>query len=443
MAIRPRLSAPAPHPNIAGGLIAVLAPFMLALLIDAWKKRRGWRMLYALATGGMAAIGLLMSSSRAAWLALGLALGGWLLWGLCGALARGDLRRQRLLFIAAATFLLCAGAALALRIPGGLKGLLNRLPGHESTISRLEIIHYSLRLVRDFPYTGGGLESFAGLFSRYIKVEPNFIISYGHNLSLDVALEQGLPGLAAFLAILAGAAWLLLTGKRGHGLHGMVLAALLVMLVHGLVDDPLYGNRGTPFLFLVPGLVVMVTGARRQRPSPLKRVTLASSLLVGILLAAILAYTFRRPLLSTMYADRGAVEMARVELAGFPTGKFDDGSRAAELAPAESLFTKALALDPGNVTANYRLGLAALLRRDFPAAQTSLEKAYSADPGHRGVQKSLGYCYVWLGQLERAGQVLSGIPEARREMEAYVSWWQEQGRPDLARWAGEMVAGLP
>ncbi len=35
-----------------------------------------------------------------------------------------------------------------------------------------------------------------------------------------------------------------------------VLAGLVVMVVHGLVDDPLYAERGTPLLFLLPGFAV-------------------------------------------------------------------------------------------------------------------------------------------------------------------------------------------
>jgi len=448
MALRPKLPAPAPQPNIAGGLIALLLPFIIALLLDAWRKGRVWRVLYALATGGMAALGLLMSSSRAAWLALGLALGGWLLWGLCGFLARGDLRRRVLIFASLATLLLCAAVALALRTPGGPKAWVDRLPGPNSAVSRLEIDRNSLRLVRDFSFTGGGLHSFAGLFSRYIRGEPNFIFNYGHNLYMDVALEQGLPGLAAFLAILAVTTWLLFTGKRGHELRPVILAALAVMVLHGLVDDPLYASRGTPFLFLVPGLAVLAT-RRAEEPASAaskgswRRYVILAGIAGALLAAAVLATAFRRPLLSAWYADLGAVEMARVELVDFPTGQFDDGRRTAELAPAVALFQKSLALDPDNVTANYRLRLVAMMRRDFALAQTYLEKAFTADPGQRGAQKSLGYCYVWLGQLERAKQTLQGIPEAGREMEAYVSWWQVQGRPDLATRAEEMAGQLP
>jgi tetratricopeptide (TPR) repeat protein len=302
--------------------------------------------------------------------------------------------------------------------------------------------------VRDFPYTGGGLDAFAGLFSQYIKVTPNFIIGYSHNLYLDVAIEQGLPGLAFFLFQLAEGVWLLLNAQHGSGLRGIVLAGLVVLLVHGLVDDPLYANRGTPFLFLIPALVVASSYNREDSPrETAKGAALSKIRLIGIALAliaaTILAFIFRFPLLSAWDANIGAVQMARTELADFPSGKWDDGSRASQLASTEALFQKSLELDPMNVTANYRLGLIHMLRRDFPQALSYLEKAYTTAPGHRGVQKNLAYTFVWVGQLDRAQRLLRGIEEGQRELEVYTWWWTTQGRPDLAKQAEEMLVRLP
>jgi hypothetical protein len=42
------------------------------------------------------------------------------------------------------------------------------------------------------------------------------------------------------------------------------LASLVAVLLHGLVDDALYGNRGTPLLLLVPGMAVLCIGQQNQ-----------------------------------------------------------------------------------------------------------------------------------------------------------------------------------
>jgi hypothetical protein len=124
--------------------------------------------------------------------------------------------------------------------------------------------------------------------------------------------------------------------------------------------------------------------------------------------------------------------MARVELAGFPSGKWEELDVLPQLAPAETALLSSLEADPVNRTANHRLGLIAMLRRDFPSAVRYLEIAHVQSPGHRGITKALGYCYVWLAQYDKAMVTLGEIPEAAGELDVYVWWWGVQGRSDLS-----------
>jgi len=162
---------------------------------------------------------------------------------------------------------------------------------------------------------------------------------------------------------------------------------------------------------------------------------------VGIGLMGLL-YGFREPLLASWYTNLGAVQMAQVELAGWPTGYWDDGRNVAALSSVEGLFNRSLQLDPSNRTAHHRLGLISMQRRDFIVAVSHLEGAFELDPGHRGIRKSLGYSYVWSGHLERATDLLCDIPEVRDEMKVYEWWWGTQGREDLAVYASQMVERL-
>jgi tetratricopeptide (TPR) repeat protein len=312
----------------------------------------------------------------------------------------------------------------------------------------MEIYTNTRWLVSDFPFTGGGLASFPGLYSRYVMSVPVFLFGYAHNLFLDLALEQGIIGLLSFVFILGGSFWLIIGRESSALLDGAVLAGLVVMALHGLVDNPLYGERGTPLLFLLPGFAVALDLTalpirRRHRSLLEKGKAWWGWAALGLLALAYLAFVLVRTGGGAWSENMGALRMARVELAGFPSGVWDDGSSLPELAPAEARFEQALRQDVYNFPAQYRLGLIDTLRGDFPAARQHLEQASRLAPDHRGVRKALAYSYVWLGLYEDAFPLLQGIPEARTEMEAYGGWWSIQGRGDLAAQAGQMAHLLP
>ncbi len=98
----------------------------------------------------------------------------------------------------------------------------------------------------------------------------------------------------------------------------------------------------------------------------------------------------------------------------------------------EGYFQQALAYNPGNRTASHRLGLIAMVKREYPSAVRHLESAYKRDPDHPGIMKNLGYSYLWANQMKPAHQILSTLPEAVRELDVYTWWWDQLSRPDLA-----------
>jgi tetratricopeptide (TPR) repeat protein len=305
----------------------------------------------------------------------------------------------------------------------------------------VDVIGAALKLVADFPFTGGGLGAFGGLYSRYIRVIPDYVLNYSHNFYLDVALEQGWPGFLALIVILVGTAWLIITRRAAHNLlRWAMFMSLAVVCVHGLVDDALYGVQGTPLLFALAGLAVAM-GGTDTAPAAARKWTwilVGASLVAGAALAGI----HHRRLLARWHANLGAVEMARVELAGWPWPDREDRVDVAQLTPAKMLFHQSLQLDSDNRTARYRLGLIAARRNDYAAIAAQLEPAYRAQPDHPGVRKVLGYTYVWLGELDRAKEVLAAVPEAQADMTVYAWWWGTQGRDDLAERAAVMAARL-
>jgi thioredoxin-like negative regulator of GroEL len=77
---------------------------------------------------------------------------------------------------------------------------------------------------------------------------------------------------------------------------------------------------------------------------------------------------------------------------------------------------------------------------DYERAAQYLETAARADPAHRGVLKSLGYSYLWAGQVEKAASWLAQLPETEVEVRNYVQWWYLLRRPELIAYAQEYLA---
>lgn len=478
LSIKPDVTAPSFQPNTAGGLLAVLFPFPFAILIRSWQKHRNFypsfsyrnliKLVIVSLTVGVMGFALVMSSSRGAWAALLIGMGLWFLWELSGYVTHSMIsirvnQPRVMVFVLGLIFVVVLLVFLLLAYPGGLSALAGDLPGNPSGESRLELLKSTYQLIREYPFTGGGLAAFSGLYSYYIMDIPHFLFSYSHNFYLDVLLEQGPLGAIVLGMVLLGSLWLLgrqslLQSDDGQSklLIGATSIALITFLFHGLIDDPMYGTLGTPLLFFPVGMTVILS--RTSKPAGIsnknsiqkirslssgrrRRYNLMEGLALIFLVIGVVYVGWGRSLTANWLVNLGAVDMARVELADFPTGKWDEGEKVTALASSIKLFTRALMIDPQNSTAHYRLGLIALRQREFSASVAHLEAAYSQNPSHRGVHKNLGYSYVWAGKYEKATQLLINLPEAKREMQVYAWWWGDRGREDLASHA-EKMAGI-
>jgi hypothetical protein len=73
-----------------------------------------------------------------------------------------------------------------------------------------------------------------------------------------------------------------------------------------------------------------------------------------------------------------------------------------------------------------------MLRQDYRSASENFEIAHKQASGHRGITKNLGYSYAWLGELDKAKDIIGQIPETQYELGVYKWWWDVHGQPDLA-----------
>jgi O-antigen ligase len=454
----PDLGLYKPHPNVVGAILAVAGPVALACLGDEarrlWQSRRASVLgLLGLAVSGLGGLlilaGVIVSESRTAWLALAVAagLGGW--YWLAGKIEGGaKVARGRVFWAVAGGGLLVALVAVLLR-PALLTAVFGALPGPNSAVGRMELFGRVWRLAQDTPFTGGGLDAFPGLYSTYILGIPFLFLTHAHNAYLHVFAEQGWAGLTGYAGLMIAGAWAAarrLRQAEAAEAWPVVAGALgiVVILVHGIGEGSLVASRAVPVLLIPAGLALgAIQPSELQSASGLgsMRRRLAAAA-IAMLAVAVAGLVFQRPVLAAWHANQGALAFHKVDLAGWPTGKWDDGSRSAYYAPAEAELQMAVEYQPGNRAANYRLGLAALSRRDFVSAAGRLQTAYDADTGHRGVVKALAFTYVWLGDFEAAQPLLAHIPEARSELVVYGWWWGVQGRTDLGQRAYDMATRL-
>ncbi len=445
--IRPQFPWPSVHPNYISGVAVLTGMFGLYPL----RKSNQDHLFRAGILVGFFVIllALFMATSRGIWMAITSAAGVWVLWRLV-ALNGTNLRlRKDRLFPILVLIYLCAVVAVLYAGPANSPSSIVGSPDYGSG-TRAELFTRSLFFVGDFPITGGGLSAFPGLYSQYMLDIPYFYVINSHNMFLDVFIEQGVVGGIVFLLAYLFCIWhvsksiVLAQSSEMQLFKWLVLCALVVAMIHGMVDDYLYNGKGSILSLSLIGISMIVVGevnnpigmerpAYRLNPGLPRWYTPA--LLAVLAIVAVLNFDSLRAM---WYANLGAVELAKVELAGFPEAGWPEPVNVTKLDQADASLRAALEIDPHNRTANHRLGLISMYRRDFSAAEVLLGSAYADAPHHRGIIKSLGFCYIWLGESDNAVSLLVNIPETENELDAYYTWWMGQGRDDLAERAMEM-----
>jgi putative inorganic carbon (HCO3(-)) transporter len=133
-------------------------------------------------------------------------------------------------------------------------------------------------MAQDFPFTGIGMGTFrqvANAMYPFFLAGPDADIPHAHNLLLQVAVDQGLPGLIMWLALLllviCGAWSVYRRGQRAGdrwlaALGAGLLCSQAALLVHGLLDATLWGTRPAVLLWAVWGLAMAAWN--RTAPSP-------------------------------------------------------------------------------------------------------------------------------------------------------------------------------
>jgi O-antigen ligase len=145
---------------------------------------------------------------------------------------------------------------------------------------RFEVWSRAIYGIEDFPLTGMGMNTFRSivhvLYPLFI-VAPEVDVAHAHNEFLQAALDLGLPGLIAFLALYIVAFWMLRaiwraapsplpTRTLALGLGG----GLFAHMIYGLTDAVALGAKPGILFWMLLGLItalfLQTQAVTRARP---------------------------------------------------------------------------------------------------------------------------------------------------------------------------------
>jgi cytochrome c-type biogenesis protein CcmH/NrfG len=443
--------------NVLASGLGVLIPLAVGGMIWGHRRRGTMRLIIwcvSVPALFLALAAVLLSNSRGAWLALAVAAvaggfisvrrrlarraGGWILVG-DGAL---------IILLALPALLVLATLILPAFEPGPLGGSVGA-----AATSRALLWREGLGLIADYRFTGSGLGATMMVLSTYVFILHVGYLGHVHNLFLEMALEQGVPGLIAYLCLAATAVASLMQAYQRRRVPsaqiGAVAASLAALYVHGLVDAGLYVSRLAPLVFLpiaAAWAVATPTHARADRSGWRLAARLAAALTPLLLVMALFAWPGAR---SAFQANLGAVAQSKAELSRYrwPEWPIQDALRRSaqiDLEPALARYTAALADDPDNITAHRRLGQIALSRGDWVQAQRHLEIAYRLAPGQNAGRLLLAEAFAMTGDAEAAADLLRRAETGAGQLDGRA-WWISQvtGAQEQAWYAAARTLAAP
>ena len=350
-----------PGEGTAFGSVAV-PPFVIwpAWVLAGLIESPGWRRTVRI---GLLAVGIpltILSGSRSAWLAIGVAaVVGGLPW------AWGQRRRLRLRGASAGrTLLLAAGGLAAIAVVAAL--VVPRLTAVTSLLYRVTLWRDTLAAWQTDPLLGIG-PGFMSYARQAAAADFTFPIRqpHSHNLPLGVLGDAGIVGLAAAVALVGTAAWV--AGPwRSRSATGRASAVVLIGIgVGGLFDDLTFLPNFNLLAIALVAVALTDAGQVRWMPAPSLRavrgrLAAGGASVIGIVLLA-----------SMVTADAGAV--------AYRLGQ--DAARAQRWATATARFERSAAIDPWHPATPKALAITAAADGRLALARRAAEVAVARNPG--------------------------------------------------------------
>ena len=420
----PRFGSWEPFSNGVATLLEGLIPLGVALSIAG--HSRIWRGIAAVATGIMG-LTVLTAASRGAWVAL---LATSVLW-LISRWQRGIIVLTVVSLIAIAAL----GGFLILKENATLSSVAVVGPVLYQLFARpdrIEVYQGSLRLIQDFPLTGIGLgDVFAMMYSQYVLLIQHPFLTYSHNLYLTIWLSHGVLGVIGIGWLIAAFGWLVAREdwkRHANPLFQAAWLGVIATLVHGLFDARQYVDLWTMWpLFFLLGLTISTSTVETTKKLPKMALSRRWEWVVLGLLAAGCVVLWQ-PLMATIYANTGAVRQAKAEL----TASLTQDAKIADTRAAMASYERALGFDPSNRTAHLRLGNLAVAAGRYEEGVTHLEAGWQVAKKDPTIRKSLGLAYAWVGEIDKAAELLRDSRDIVAELNIWARWHAQQERQQVA-----------
>jgi hypothetical protein len=217
-------------PNIYGRFLALVMLGLAAVLL--WERRPRTAVLAAAALALLWG-GLVLTLSQSSFAAL-----------LAGLFVLAALRYPFAKVAPAIVAMVAIGLVLVLAFPSALRlDLGNAESLDDATSGRYELMRGGLELAADRPLWGWGSGSFSDEYLEQGFGVRSDAVSASHTIPLTVAAEQGLIGLAVYLALLATALARLLRHARDDPWRAFVAAGFVAVVLHtfmyaAFLEDP-------------------------------------------------------------------------------------------------------------------------------------------------------------------------------------------------------------
>ena len=218
-------------PNVYGRFLATVMLGVATVVL--WARSSRDVLLGALALALLWA-GLVLTFSQSSFAAL-----------LAGLAVLAALRWSVRWTAAAVAVAAAIGLALVLLAPDAVRlDISSQRAADKATSGRADLVVGGVDLFRDRPVLGYGSGSFATVFREEEGVSSERAATASHTIPVTVAAEQGVVGLAVYLALLVAALVRLLRGARSSPLRAYVAAAFVALIVHTMLyaaflEDPL------------------------------------------------------------------------------------------------------------------------------------------------------------------------------------------------------------
>jgi putative inorganic carbon (HCO3(-)) transporter len=269
------------HPNEVGGALTLVLPPTLAVCLVLLGDKAGWLMAASGASARDAQADKKLGWSRRTWLRRGLlpllivsftltaiaflltqSRSAYL--GLSVGLVVFGISRSRWFLVALLVLsLVTLGVGLHLGLEDSVEALVQAQSARLG-VGRFEIWERAVSLLQDFPYTGIGLNTFPQVSETmypYPARSPAGLVPHAHNNLLQVGTDLGIPGLVAYVGVLAaftGCTWWVHKQSESRPMRLLawgVFAGMVAHQVYGLTDAITLGAKPGFLLWMMWGLM--------------------------------------------------------------------------------------------------------------------------------------------------------------------------------------------